>query len=220
MVATVAAWRGWLAHAVCAGGAAGSARAPGAAASRGIASVAARRRPIESGNVPKPSALPSSSVAPPSLSSSGVPTRKTNLTIALTPGDPITGSRAVSLNQVRRVRLEESAGRYVVEKQAQPDGGDDFVPVDDMPASHGELDSRISLEFRPPGEGLSTGDAAGGSPAESAAPRPVSIAFYPDGTADAGAIVLRDRQGHQLLLRINPVTARVRVEDVTREGLP
>jgi hypothetical protein len=132
----------------------------------------------------------------------------------------LTGSRAVSLNQVRRVRLEESAGRYVVEKQAQPDGGDDFVPVDDMPASHGELDSRISLEFRPPGEGLSTGDAAGGSPAESAAPRPVSIAFYPDGTADAGAIVLRDRQGHQLLLRINPVTARVRVEDVTREGLP
>lgn len=132
----------------------------------------------------------------------------------------LTGSRAVSLNQVRRVRLEESAGRYVVEKQAQPDDADEFVPVDDVPSSHGELDKRLTMEFRPPGEGLATDDAAGGSLGESAAPGGASITFYPDGTADAGAIVLRDRQGHQLLLRINPVTARVRVEDVTREGLP
>ena len=48
----------------------------------------------------------------------------------------------------------------------------------------------------------------------------MTISFYPDGTADAGDILLRDREGFRLLLQINPVTARVHVVEMEREGLP
>jgi hypothetical protein len=45
----------------------------------------------------------------------------------------------------------------------------------------------------------------------------VVIGFYPDGTADPAEIQLRDRQGFGLLLKISPVTARVRVLELPRE---
>ena len=43
------------------------------------------------------------------------------------------------------------------------------------------------------------------------------VAFYPDGTADAAAFLLRDRDGFRLLLQINPITARVHVVEMERE---
>jgi len=44
-----------------------------------------------------------------------------------------------------------------------------------------------------------------------------AITFYPDGTADASEILLRDRDGFRVALRINPVTARVRIIELARE---
>src|SRR5580704_12842300 len=64
----------------------------------------------------------------------------------------LTYSRAVSLNQLRRVRLDEKSGRYMVEKQVMQNGQEDFVPVDDVPGDKGQLDSRITVEFRQPSE--------------------------------------------------------------------
>ena len=132
-------------------------------------------------------------------------------------------SRAVSLNQLRRVRVDEKTGRYLVEKQVIENGQENFVPADDVPGGKGELDSRIKIEFHPPGE-LSAD--ANSEPANSkpAALENLSsgtaISFYPDGTADGGDILLRDREGFRLLLQINPVTARVHVVEMEREGLP
>lgn len=124
-------------------------------------------------------------------------------------------SRAVSLNQVRRVCLDEKTGRYRVEKQLSDNGQEIFVPADDVPGNRGELDRRISVEFyAPEGVGADGSGAAAGSGDEA------TVAFYPDGTADAGAIVLRDRQGFRLRLQINPVTARVRVVEMEREVAP
>lgn len=128
-------------------------------------------------------------------------------------------SRAVSLNQLRRVRLDEKTGRYFVEKRVIENGRDNFVPADDVPGGKGQLDSRISIEFRPPAENLSepgtqpdVAKSNGGSPMDG-----VTIAFYPDGTADAGDIILRDQEGFRLALRINPITARVHVVEMERE---
>jgi hypothetical protein len=45
----------------------------------------------------------------------------------------------------------------------------------------------------------------------------VAIAFYPDGTADSGDIILRDQEGFRLGLRINPITARVHLVEMERE---
>ena len=44
-----------------------------------------------------------------------------------------------------------------------------------------------------------------------------TITLYPDGTADAVEIVLRDREGFRLGLRINPITARVQSIDLQRQ---
>ena len=47
----------------------------------------------------------------------------------------LAASRAVSLNQVRRVRLDAGTGRFLVEKQRLQNGPDEFAPADDVPAS-------------------------------------------------------------------------------------
>jgi type II secretion system protein H len=128
-------------------------------------------------------------------------------------------SRAVSLNQLRRVRLDEKTGHYLVEKRVMENGQENFVPADDMASGKGELDSRISIKFRPPAENVSDASA----PAENASANEespadeVTLSFYPDGTADAGDILLRDRDGFRLALHINPITARVHVVEMERE---
>jgi type II secretion system protein H len=131
-------------------------------------------------------------------------------------------SHAVSVNQVLQVRLDRKTGHYAIEKRVREGGrGHQFVPARDVPGAEGKLDTRISIEVRRPGE------EPGGAPAEEglhvaeATPQAreseETIAFYPDGTADAREIVLRDRDGFQLALRVNPVTARVHIVELARE---
>jgi type II secretion system protein H len=127
-------------------------------------------------------------------------------------------SQAVSLNQLRRVRLDEKTGRYLVEKQVTENGQEEYVPADDMPGSKGQLDSRIAVEFHHPGDISS--EANSEAPVSGNDLGGVAIAFYPDGTADGGDITLRDREGFRLLLHINLVTARVHVTEIERESTP
>jgi len=141
-------------------------------------------------------------------------------------------SRAVSLNQPHRVRLDQNSHRYVVEKRIWAGGREDFLPLRDVPGGEGDLDARISVRMR-----LAPEDVPGPAPAESSsgpgesrvadyeipktiAPSPRDdqraaiadgLSFYPDGTAEAGEVLLEDRQGFRLLLRINPITAQVRI---------
>lgn len=132
-------------------------------------------------------------------------------------------SRAISLNQLRRVSLDEKTGRYLVEKQVIENGQENFVPADDVPGAKGELDSRIKIEFHLPGELLSDANSETSNselPVSENLSSETAISFYPDGTADAGDILLRDREGFRLLLQINPVTARVHVVEMEREGMP
>ncbi|HTL73982.1 MAG TPA: GspH/FimT family pseudopilin [bacterium] len=126
-------------------------------------------------------------------------------------------SRAVSLNQLRRVRLDEKTGRYLVEKQVNENGLESFVPANDVPGSKGELDSRITVEFLQPGDDSQANENSIESSAATVDASGVAISFYPDGTASPGEIRLRDREGFRLALRINPVTARVHVVEMDRQ---
>jgi Tfp pilus assembly protein FimT len=130
----------------------------------------------------------------------------------------LTYSRAVSLNQVRHVRLDEKDGRYRVEKRVLEGGREDFVPVDDAGCA-GELNSKITMENHRTDEALDTGESQATVPETSeTAPDPgAAIAFYPDGTADPGVVELTDRDGFRLALKINPITARVEVEELERK---
>jgi type II secretion system protein H len=128
-------------------------------------------------------------------------------------------SRAVSFNQPHRVRLDAHGGHFIVEKRVRERGGEEFAPVHDVPGSDGKLDTRILVDVRSPGSAST--ESAPGSPSESenetsTRERRDVITFYPDGTADAREVLLEDRQGFRLVLRINPTTAHIRVAELAR----
>jgi type II secretory pathway pseudopilin PulG len=131
-------------------------------------------------------------------------------------------SHAVSVNQVLRVRLDQKTGRYQIEKRVRQGGREDnFVPAPDVPGGEGELDTRISIEIRKTGEAPAEGSGEAAPKTTEGSPpareHVEGITFYPDGTADRGEIILRDRDGFRLGLRINPVTAQVHVVELARE---
>ena len=126
----------------------------------------------------------------------------------------LASSRAVSLNQSCRVELDTQSGRYFVEREIRGGAQDDYVPLKDVSGAEGRLDSRIAVEMSPPDE------VSPDNPPDNSATEPVSpsaISFYPDGTADAIEIRLRDQAGFQMVLRLNPITARVRLSEPKRE---
>lgn len=122
----------------------------------------------------------------------------------------LASSRAVSFDQTCRVQLDTQNGRYLVEREVRDGTREDYIPLKDVSGAEGKLDSRIGIQINRPGE-TSTDDDAAAAPAETSTPDTVS--FYSDGTADAAEIKLRDRDGFQMILRLNPVTARVRMSE-------
>ncbi len=139
----------------------------------------------------------------------------------------LAASQAVTVNQLHRVRLDRKAGRYILERASSEDWSAGvqparrFVPVRDLPGGEGDLDTRIAIEIRRPVTDASgPGGQAGPVVAEGDVQAPSqreAILFYPDGTAEAGEVLLRDRDGFRLALQINPTTARIRVIELERE---
>jgi type II secretion system protein H len=130
-------------------------------------------------------------------------------------------SRAVSLNQLHRVRFDTRTGRYLVERRDPTGRADEFVPVKDIPGCEGTLDARISLQLHKQSDGPAD---ASGSPADLTAggdqamtEQDRTVSFYPDGTADKAELELRDRDGFRLALQINPTTARVHIVELKRQ---
>jgi type II secretion system protein H len=130
----------------------------------------------------------------------------------------IAASRAVSLNQLHRVRLDARTGRYVIEKRTRETAqGDEFVPIR-IPESDGTLDTRISIQIHrmeePPADSSESGESNRNLEGSQAVD---SISFNSDGTADRAEILLRDRQGFRMALVINPITSRVKIVQLERE---
>ena len=131
-------------------------------------------------------------------------------------------SRAVSLNQLHRVRFDRITGRYFIERAVQAgENGGGFTRARDIPGGEGALDRRILIEFRKQDEAPSSvtdqGMAGASEDDLEIRNKEEGFAFYSDGTADGGEIVLRDRDGFRLALRINPVTARVQIVELERQ---
>lgn len=130
-------------------------------------------------------------------------------------------SQAVTVNEFHRVRIEPKSQRYVVEKRSRdPNAEKGFVALRDIPGAQGTLDTRIQVEMRVPQEKTEGEEAEApplSGPEEERGGREEAIGFYPDGTADQREIRLRDRDGFGLLLRLNPVTARVQISELAKE---
>ncbi len=120
----------------------------------------------------------------------------------------LASSRAVSLNQCYRVKFDLDNGDYELERRVHDGASVDFVPAKDVPGAEGKVDQRISVRITFPDDDSQDNNA---NPGESSQTSPDAISFYPDGTADAAQIRLADRDGFQLLMQLNPITARVRI---------
>jgi type II secretion system protein H len=120
----------------------------------------------------------------------------------------LANSRAVTLNQTFQVRLNTTDGKYLLEplRKAAATAPPQFTPFE------GVFDKRISVVLRSP-ISLPASEAND----EDGRPHIGQISFYPDGTADNRELLLRDRDGFQLALRINPITARVHIVEQPRE---
>ncbi len=101
-------------------------------------------------------------------------------------------SRAVSLNQAHRVRIDTHEGRCVIERRVGDGARETFVPVNDFAAAELNLDKRVSVELH----STDTASSESTAPGQPEASPPVqAIVFYPDGTADATDVLLRDPEG-------------------------
>lgn len=131
----------------------------------------------------------------------------------------LANSHAISQNQLHRVRLDRKNGRYFIERSAREgEPGRGFRQAPGIRGGEGTLDTRIAIELRrtdedanepvEPGTIARPGDDSR-SPIDDE-----TLFFYADGTAGAQEILLRDRHGFGLALRINPVTARVHLMDI------
>ena len=127
----------------------------------------------------------------------------------------IASSRAVSLNQLHRVRIEAGTGRYVIERRTRETlNGDEYKPLDDVSEAEGTVDKRILVRVH----NLDDSPAAAPASENSEARADIdSISFYSDGTADSVELLLRDKEGYRMALRINPITAHVKILELGRQ---
>lgn len=124
----------------------------------------------------------------------------------------LASSRAVSRDRCFRVEFDTQTGRYTVERQLRGDPDDGFAPLKDVSGAQGKIDSRIAVRLIWPED-----DSENSLDLRPRSDNSDAISFYPDGTADAAEIRLRDRDGFEIRLQLNPVTARVRVSGPEHE---
>jgi type II secretion system protein H len=134
----------------------------------------------------------------------------------------LASSQAIAANQSHRVRLDTVTGRYFLEKRVRGGSRDDnFVALRDLPGGEGTIDKRISIEVRAPDQETAGESTVQSSPASRDSAQSEqsfkAIGFYSDGTADATQIILSDRDGFRMALRINAITARVSALEMERK---
>lgn len=129
----------------------------------------------------------------------------------------LASSRAISLNQTIHVNLDTATGRYQIERRMHQGAIEDFVPLKDVAGSTGKLDERISVKVVAKSE--DTTPSSDGAVADGAqvTTREQALVFNPDGTADGTMILLQDRAGFRLVLRVNPITSRVSILEPRKE---
>ncbi len=124
----------------------------------------------------------------------------------------LTYSRAVSFNQLHRVLLDPSTGKFRVERKLEDSPNqNDFEPIKDLNGFEGQIDPRIAIEIRASQPEPSDEEIREDEPKASFSRD--GINFYADGTTDGCEILLRDRTGVEVVLQLNPITASIHMLD-------
>jgi prepilin-type N-terminal cleavage/methylation domain-containing protein len=126
----------------------------------------------------------------------------------------LASSRAVALNLPHAFLFDREKNEFSVQPKAKSPGANrEGESRLEEQSEIRKIDERITIEIRDPTQ---VPDSEAGELADEQPPKQLErdvIHFFPDGTADRREIVLRDRNQAELLLRINPVTGRVRLEE-------
>jgi type II secretion system protein H len=132
-------------------------------------------------------------------------------------------SRAIITREPHRVRFDVEGRKYQLEARgASGQGRGGYAATGISLGSGGELDPRIEIAIRRSrgseesvsADVVSPGATAGGAHEAEGVD---AITFYADGTADAGEMMLRDRHGFGLGLRVDHATGRVELKELGRE---
>ena len=129
--------------------------------------------------------------------------------------------QSVTSNQPHRLRIDATKGRFMIERRdTAGESASGFVPLDNVRDANGRLDPRITVAITDT-EDLEATESSTETPAEpgdeDAQKDSTAILFMPDGTTEKREIHLRDRQGFGLALRLNPITARVKLVQLERK---
>ena len=125
---------------------------------------------------------------------------------------------SVTSNRPHRLRIDTSRGRFLIERRATlEESTTGFVPLTDTADAQGTWDRRIRLEIAEIEEELEADESPSPLPEAETDTLSDAILFKPDGTTERREIRLRDRQGFGFALRLNPITARVKLVTLDRE---
>jgi type II secretion system protein H len=121
-------------------------------------------------------------------------------------------NRAIATHRTHLLKFDSKGGRFTIEPRGATSADQ---PGIDLAGAAGELDTRITLMIREPevefDENL---------PVEEERERRAEadvISFFADGTCDAREFLLRDREGVELVMRLNPITSRIRILEAQRK---
>ena len=118
----------------------------------------------------------------------------------------LASSRAITLGQTHRVQFEPAKHSFEVRRKVhEPGEGFGFVSLKDAAGSIGQWDERIELELPQPEP-----EEGEDEPDETRQAEYGSVSFYADGTADPFRVILRDRQGFEVVLKVTPASGRVK----------
>jgi type II secretion system protein H len=131
----------------------------------------------------------------------------------------LANSSAITTSRPHVVQLDIRGSRYRIEKGSKESEQAGTPSSREVTGGEGNIDPRISIRVRKVEEEPDDeSERVPESRKDSDKPVPQGdISFYPDGTADAAEITLRDHDGFALALRINPATSRVQIVEMGRE---
>jgi type II secretion system protein H len=119
-------------------------------------------------------------------------------------------SQAVTTGLSHTVLIDAARHRFAVRAAAAVSGENPRI------VEEGALDERIQVEVREPAREADPSEEAEEAPKVKEQTEGESmgeIRFHADGTAEPREVSLRDRAGTTIVLLINPITGRVRLED-------
>ncbi len=109
----------------------------------------------------------------------------------------LASSRAISFDQIYRVRFDTEGARYAVERRIQNGTREDFIPLKDVSGAEGKWDSRLTVQINAPDKpSPENGAEAGPGPDGGAAAPPYQTS---EAGAEAGPAAAELQKRHRIL---------------------